>query len=48
VDYDAAVRSRKLTVEGPPSLVRELPRWFKWSPMAKFVRMERGGTATAS
>jgi hypothetical protein len=38
VDYAAATRSGGLVVEGPRVLVRALPRWFMWSPMAQFVR----------
>ena len=38
LDYDAAVRCRSVTVEGPPVLAKQLPRWFLWSPMATFVR----------
>lgn len=38
VDYAAAVRSGGIVVEGPPPLVRALPSWLLWSPMAKFVR----------
>ena len=38
VDYDAALRSGGIAVDGPPSLARALPRWFLWSPMARFVR----------
>ncbi|HSB64057.1 MAG TPA: helix-turn-helix domain-containing protein [Thermoanaerobaculia bacterium] len=38
VDYDAAVRCGGIAVEGSPALARALPRWFLWSPMAKFVR----------
>lgn len=38
VDWGAAVRSGGIAVEGPPSLGRDLPRWFLFSPMAKFVR----------
>ena len=41
IDYDAAVRSKGIVVEGSPALARDLPRWFTWSPMARFVRMER-------
>jgi hypothetical protein len=25
-------------VEGLPSLAKQLPQWFMWSPMARFVR----------
>jgi DNA-binding HxlR family transcriptional regulator len=38
VAFDDALRSGGISVDGPPSLVRALPRWFLWSPMAKFVR----------
>jgi DNA-binding HxlR family transcriptional regulator len=38
VEYEAAIRSRALTVDGPPALVREFPRWLMWSPMSRFVR----------
>jgi DNA-binding HxlR family transcriptional regulator len=41
VDYQTAVRGGLVTVEGPRSLVREFPRWLKWSPMARHVRAER-------
>ena len=38
VDYDAATRCGAVVVDGPPALARQLPRWFMWSPMARFVR----------
>jgi len=38
LDYDAALRGGGIAVDGPPSLARALPRWFLWSPMARFVR----------
>jgi DNA-binding HxlR family transcriptional regulator len=41
IDYDAAVRCGQVVVDGVPELARQLPRWFLWSPMARFVR-ERG------
>ena len=41
IDYDAAIRSKEIIVDGPRVLAREFPRWFAWSPMARFVRMER-------
>ena len=44
VDYGAAVRGQGLVVEGPPALVRALPGWFMWSPMARFVRSAAGPT----
>ncbi|HZM91965.1 MAG TPA: helix-turn-helix domain-containing protein [Vicinamibacterales bacterium] len=41
IDYDAAVRSGHLVIEGAPALVRAFPRWLLWSPMARFVHAER-------
>lgn len=38
IEYDAAVRCGGVTVDGPPALAKQLPRWFMWSPMARFVR----------
>ena len=38
VNYDEAVRCQAVVVDGPPALARQLPRWFMWSPMARFVR----------
>lgn len=38
VEYDAAVRGGGVAVEGLPALVKQLPRWFMWSPMARLVR----------
>jgi DNA-binding HxlR family transcriptional regulator len=38
VEYDAAIRSRAVIVEGIPALVKEFPRWLMWSPMSRFVR----------
>jgi DNA-binding HxlR family transcriptional regulator len=38
VDYDVAIRSGGVTVDGLPALAKQLPRWFQWSPMARFVR----------
>ena len=37
VEYDAAIRSGGVVVAGPQALVRQLPRWLMWSPMARFV-----------
>jgi DNA-binding HxlR family transcriptional regulator len=42
IEYDSAIRSRGVVVEGPRALARDLPRWFMWSPMAHFVRAELG------
>jgi DNA-binding HxlR family transcriptional regulator len=38
IDYDAALRCGTVIVEGLPSLAKQLPQWFMWSPMARFVR----------
>ena len=38
ISYDAALRCKGVVVEGPPALARQLPRWFMWSAMARFVR----------
>jgi len=40
IDYDAAVRSGTVTIDGPLALAREFPRWLAWSPMAHHVRAE--------
>jgi DNA-binding HxlR family transcriptional regulator len=36
--FEAILRSGKLRIEGPSSLVRQFPQWLKWSPMAENVR----------
>ena len=38
IDYAAALRCGALTVDGPAALARQLPQWFMWSPMARFIR----------
>ena len=38
IEYDSAIRCRSVVVEGLPVLAKQLPRWFMWSPMARFVR----------
>jgi DNA-binding HxlR family transcriptional regulator/putative sterol carrier protein len=38
MDYASAHRCGTVVVEGPTTLARQLPRWFMWSPMARFVR----------
>jgi DNA-binding HxlR family transcriptional regulator len=48
IDYNAALRSRGIVVEGAPALARELPRWFTWSPMSRFVRIERNRHAVGA
>lgn len=38
MEFGAAARCGAVRVDGPPALVRALPTWFTWSPMAPFVR----------
>jgi DNA-binding HxlR family transcriptional regulator len=40
-DYDAAVRSGQLSLDGMPALKRSFSRWWLWSPMAPHVRAAR-------
>ena len=47
VEYDAAIRSGAVVVEGLPALVREFPRWLMWSPMARFVRERQRAMETS-
>ena len=37
LSYADAVRRGRLTLEGPPALVRGFPTWFRASPFAPFV-----------
>jgi DNA-binding HxlR family transcriptional regulator len=48
LDYDAAVRSGEIVVEGPSALVRVFPRWFMWSPLADVARAYRERRRTAA
>lgn len=41
IDYASATRCGAVCVEGSPALARALPGWFKWSPMAPYVRADR-------
>jgi hypothetical protein len=41
IDYDAAIRSGNVVIEGAPALVRAFPRWLLWSPMTRLVQAER-------
>lgn len=41
IGYADAVRRGAVVVDGMPRLVKQLPTWLMWSPMACFVR-ERG------
>jgi DNA-binding HxlR family transcriptional regulator len=38
IDYESALRCRGVIVDGPLTLAAQLPRWFLWSPMARFAR----------
>jgi DNA-binding HxlR family transcriptional regulator len=48
VEYDMAVRSGAVIVDGPPALARDFPRWLMWSPMSRFVREHTRPTAVAA
>jgi DNA-binding HxlR family transcriptional regulator len=48
LDYDAAVRSGEIVLEGPSALVRAFPRWFMWSPLADVARAYRERRRTAA
>jgi hypothetical protein len=47
VEYDVALRSGALVVDGLRALARKLPRWLMWSPMSRFVREHTRATAIA-
>jgi hypothetical protein len=47
VEYDVALRSGAVVVDGPPALAREFPRWLMWSPMSRFVREHTRAIANA-
>ena len=40
ISYADALRERKVEVEAIPSLARNFPHWFAWSPVATTVRTE--------
>ena len=48
VEYDVALRSGAVVVDGPSALAREFPRWLMWSPMSRFVRKHTHPTAIAA
>lgn len=48
LDWSRATRAGDITVEGPPALVRALPSWLLWSPMAVHVRRARATGAAPS
>ena len=48
VEYDVALRSGGVVVDGVPALAREFPRWLMWSPMSRFVREHSRATAIAN
>jgi DNA-binding HxlR family transcriptional regulator len=41
IEFDAAIRSGNVVIEGSPALARAFPGWLMWSPMARFVQAER-------
>ena len=38
IPLPTALRSRKVVLDGPSALVRQFPRWLRWSPMSEHVR----------
>jgi DNA-binding HxlR family transcriptional regulator len=38
IEYEEAIRCGSVVVDGLPVLGKQVPRWFMWSPMARFVR----------
>ena len=41
LDYGMAVQTGVITIDGPPNLARDFPRWLMWSPMAHHVRSDQ-------
>jgi hypothetical protein len=48
IEYDASIRCGSVVVEGMPALAKQIPRWFMWSPMARFVRAREHGLASGA
>lgn len=48
IEFGAALRCGSVVVNGPPVLAKQLPQWFMWSPMARFVREPRQGLPQGS
>jgi len=38
IEYEDAISCGSVVVDGLPILAKQLPRWFMWSAMARFVR----------
>jgi hypothetical protein len=47
MEYGCAVRDRRLVVTGETALVRALPRSFRFSPIAPYVREATARTVPA-
>ncbi len=41
ITFEEAVGNQQVDLDATPSLVRNFPRWFAWSPVAGAVRAER-------
>jgi DNA-binding HxlR family transcriptional regulator len=41
IDYDEAIRSHDIQIDGLPRHIRAFPEWFAWSPAAEAVRATR-------
>jgi DNA-binding HxlR family transcriptional regulator len=48
LNFDAAVSSGKIVLQGPPVLVQAFPRWFMWSPLADIARKFRENRKSAA
>ncbi len=45
--WEDSLRDGRITVDGPPQLARDLPKWFQWSPWVE-VTHERAHRSQAS
>jgi DNA-binding HxlR family transcriptional regulator len=45
--WDRAVADGRIDVAGPPRLVRDLPRWFLWSPFHRETSVRAGGAVAS-
>lgn len=40
--YEAALRSGRVRLDGPPALTRKFPTWFRTSPFAEYLPEQAG------
>jgi len=48
IQWDAAIQSGAVVVEGIPSLAKQFPRWLMWSAMSRFFREHEQHLARAA